>query len=105
MVILENIDIDIDKAILQNIDIDKISNRFKFGISNRASSPSSLCKEELFLRGWKFIKIMKQCKLSRTQRVLNEALNLNCSKDTRLFDKRIINVFLESKVTVLRKMG
>ena len=35
--ILENIDIDIDKAILQNIDIDKISNRFKFGISNRAS--------------------------------------------------------------------
>ena len=40
MVVLENIDIDIDidKAILQNIDIDKISNRFKFGISNRASS-------------------------------------------------------------------
>ena len=40
MVILENIDIDIDidKAILQNIDIDKISNRFKFGISNRATS-------------------------------------------------------------------
>ena len=37
MVILENIDIDIDKAILQNIDIDEISNRFKFGISNRAS--------------------------------------------------------------------
>ena len=39
MVILENIDIDIDidKAILQNIEIDKISNRFKFGISNRAS--------------------------------------------------------------------
>ena len=38
MVILENIDIDIDidKAILQNIDIDKISNQFKFGISNRA---------------------------------------------------------------------
>ena len=36
--ILENIDIDIDidKAILQNIDIDKISNRLKFGISNRA---------------------------------------------------------------------
>ena len=42
MVILENIDIDIDidKAILQNIDIDKISNRFKFGISNRASPGS-----------------------------------------------------------------
>ena len=37
--ILENIDIDIDidKAILENIDIDKISNRFKFGISNRAT--------------------------------------------------------------------
>ena len=41
MVILENIDIgiDIDKAILQNIDIAKISNRFKFGISNRANCP------------------------------------------------------------------
>ena len=36
MAILENIDIDIVKAILQNIDIDRISNRFKFGISNRA---------------------------------------------------------------------
>ena len=36
MVILENIDI--DKAILQNIDIGKISNRFKFGISNRATT-------------------------------------------------------------------
>ena len=37
--ILENIDIDIDidKAILQNIDIDKITNRFKFGISSRAT--------------------------------------------------------------------
>ena len=46
MVILENIDIDIDidKAILQNIDIDKISNRFKFGISNRASrTPNGKC--------------------------------------------------------------
>ena len=40
MVILENIDIDIDKAILQNIDIDEISNRFKFGISNRANFDS-----------------------------------------------------------------
>ena len=41
--ILENIDIgiDIDKAILQNIDIDKISNRFKFGISNRAIASST----------------------------------------------------------------
>ena len=40
MVILENIDIniDIDNTILQNIDIDKILNRFKFGISNRARS-------------------------------------------------------------------
>ena len=39
MVILENIDIgiDIDRAILQNINIDKVSNRFKFGISNRAT--------------------------------------------------------------------
>jgi len=45
MVILENIDIDIDidKAILQNIDIDKISNRFKFGISNRATQEMQLC--------------------------------------------------------------
>ena len=48
MVILENIDIDIDidKAILQNIDIDKISNRFKFGISNRAKF-SSMALEPL----------------------------------------------------------
>ena len=52
MVILENIDIytNIDKAILQNIDIDKITKRFKFGISNRAitNSPqhiTSLLKE------------------------------------------------------------
>ena len=34
--ILENIDIDIDKEISENIDIDKISNRLEFGISNRA---------------------------------------------------------------------
>ena len=34
---MEIIDIDIDKVILENIDIDKISNQFKFGISNRAS--------------------------------------------------------------------
>ena len=44
--VLENIDIDIDKEILENInidkeisetiDIDKISNRLEFGISNRA---------------------------------------------------------------------
>ena len=36
MAILENIaiDIDIDKRILQNIDIDKISYRLGFGISN-----------------------------------------------------------------------
>ena len=45
MVILENIDIDIDKAILQNIDIDKISNRFKFGISNRATN----CRAKRYL--------------------------------------------------------
>ena len=31
-----DIDIDIDKEILENIDIDKISNRLEFGISNRA---------------------------------------------------------------------
>ena len=48
MVILENIDIDIDidKAILQNID--KISNRFKFGISNRARSNQVLRLSPLF---------------------------------------------------------
>ena len=40
MVILENIDIDIDidKEILENIDIDKILNQLEFGISNRASA-------------------------------------------------------------------
>ena len=31
-----DIDIDIDKEISENIDIDKISNRLEFGISNRA---------------------------------------------------------------------
>ena len=50
MVIFENIDIDIDidKAILQNIDIDKISNRFKFGISNRATCNSALLRDYIF---------------------------------------------------------
>ena len=48
--ILENIDIvidyevleniDIDKEILENIAIDKILNRFEFGISNRANCTS-----------------------------------------------------------------
>ena len=56
MVILENIDIDIDidKAILQNIDIDKISNRFKFGISNRASRNSIIEFVDVFVShvGW-----------------------------------------------------
>ena len=39
MVILENIDIDIDidKKILANIDIDEILNRLEFGISNSTS--------------------------------------------------------------------
>ena len=32
---MENINI--DKKILENIDVDKISNRLEFGISNRAS--------------------------------------------------------------------
>ena len=41
--------LDIDKAILQNIDIDKISNRFKFGITNRASprGPSKTRPKEM----------------------------------------------------------
>ena len=43
MAILENIDIDIDidKGILQNIDIDKISYRLGFGISNTPSPKAS----------------------------------------------------------------
>ena len=55
MVILENIDIDIDidKAILQNIDIDKISNRFKFGISNRAKRNPRSCTRNVQLLGWR----------------------------------------------------
>ena len=54
MVILENIDIDIniDKAILQNIDIDKISNRFKFGISNRANNHRPTHKRALNKPAW-----------------------------------------------------
>ena len=39
--VLENINIDIDKEILENIDIDKISNRLDFGISNSPISCSS----------------------------------------------------------------
>ena len=44
MAILENIDIDIDidKGILQNIDIDKISYRLGFGISNTPTYPRFL---------------------------------------------------------------
>ena len=42
MAILENIDIDIDKGILKNIDIDKILYRLVFGISNRAISECHL---------------------------------------------------------------
>ena len=57
MVILENIDIDIDidKAILQNIDIDKISNRFKFGISNRARSDPESRKRGLSIRTYRVV--------------------------------------------------
>ena len=40
--ILEYIDIDIDKEISENIDIDKISNQLEFGISNRAN-PRGTC--------------------------------------------------------------
>ena len=49
--ILENIDIDIDidKDILENIDIDKISNRLEFGISN---SPKWKFQFKTLLRFW-----------------------------------------------------
>ena len=40
---MENIDIDIDKEIAENIDIDKISYRLEFGISNRAT-PTPMVK-------------------------------------------------------------
>ena len=43
MVILENIDI--DKANLKNIDIDKISNRLEFGISNTPSREAFKCEQ------------------------------------------------------------
>ena len=33
-----DIDIDIDKEISENIDIDEISNRLEYGISNRATN-------------------------------------------------------------------
>ena len=42
MAILEFIDIAIDKGILQNIDIDKISYRLGFGISNTPKPDSRL---------------------------------------------------------------
>ena len=46
--ILENIDI--DKEILENIDMDKISNRLEFGISNRATCNSDAVQHNLLLR-------------------------------------------------------
>ena len=51
MVILENIDIDIDidKAILQNIDIDKISKCLIFGISNRATKVTDFGPQKMAL--------------------------------------------------------
>ena len=51
MAILENIDIDIDidKGILQNIDIDKISYRLGFGISNTPTWPTLICLGLLWL--------------------------------------------------------
>ena len=45
--ILENIDIDIDKEISENIDIDKILNRLEFGISNRATASRLLIDKTL----------------------------------------------------------
>ena len=43
--ILENIDI--DKEIQENIDIDKMSNRLEFGISNRARQGSTIYQKNL----------------------------------------------------------
>ena len=66
MVILENIDIDIDKAILQNIDIDEISNRFKFGISNRATVNALAPVENISGRGLCFRESPGKCPFSKT---------------------------------------
>ena len=63
MVILENIDIDIDKAILQNIDIDKISNRFKFGISNRATLTPTKPKQNKYSHFMGFLLCAKYFEL------------------------------------------
>ena len=60
MAIFENIDmdfleyIDINKGILQNIDIDKISYRLEFGISNRAITLGL---------GWVSIKVVSTHKI------------------------------------------
>ena len=88
MVILENIDIDIDidKAILQNIDIDKISNRFKFGISNRASPWSPQLRPTTFKYAtncleWQFAnKIVKNNNL---QQVCLETITCQIYKKNR----------------------
>ena len=50
MAILENIDIDIDKGILQNIDIDKISYRLGFGISNTPRHKSTSPIGQIFIQ-------------------------------------------------------
>ena len=61
MVVLENIDIDIDidMVILQNIDIDKISNRFKFGLSNRAIAAGTKETDKSFLKGQNVCKTLQ----------------------------------------------
>ena len=83
MVILENIDIDIDidKAILQNIDIDKISNRFKFGISNRAIS-------EVLRAIVSSGKLPESCKNS----FLVFSPKINKESSTRIKDKRKLSL-------------
>ena len=77
MVILENIDIDIDidKAILQNIDIDKISNRFKFGISNRARAGGAVKKITLYLTHPQMTRFLLQESFSYNSRNLQFPIN------------------------------
>ena len=73
--ILENIDIDIEKEISENIDIDKISNRLEFGISNRSIQNS------LFLGAKTFEGIVPQREHVHDGEVPQECHHLQGERD------------------------
>ena len=92
----KNIGIDIDKEISENIDIDKISNRLEFGISNRAiptSSPSSsICPaSSLISDAASQMRFILHCSLL----IFCFSLNLSAmSPESQIFNCLVIQQFL-----------